>query len=50
MAVTDLEYKIFTRAYRTVLEMVRDRGYRLPTEDVDSLVEKITLEKFMSLR
>ena len=46
----EASYAKFRRAYRTVLEMVLDRGYRLPTDDIDALVEQVTFSRYQALR
>jgi len=46
----DPSYKRFKRAYTTVLEMVKDRGYRLPSDDITSLTDRLTLARYQALR
>lgn len=43
------QFKKFKRAYVTVLEMVRDRGYKLSAEDAQCMAERLTLARFQAL-
>jgi hypothetical protein len=43
------DFKRFSRAYRTVLEMIQDRGYKITPEDAATLAERLTFVRFQSL-
>ena len=46
----EASYQKFKRVYTTVLEMVTDRGYCLPTDDITALTDQITKARFQALR